>query len=51
MIDANKTRYNPLVNALNGNLDYLKNTVLARKVSSLEDEGGATLEPTPVTPE
>ena len=58
MVDANETRYDPLVNALNGNLDYLKNTVLARKASSEdepEDEGGDTPEPspepTPVTPE
>ena len=57
MIDANETRYDPLVNALNGNLDYLKNTVLSRKGSSEDepDEGGDTPEPspepTPVTPE
>ena len=59
MIDANETRYDPLVNALNGNLDYLKNTVLARKGTSEDepDEGGDTPEPspepepTPVTPE
>ena len=31
MVDEDEMRYEWLVNALNGNLDYLKNTVLARK--------------------
>lgn len=59
MVDANETRYDSLVSALNGNLDYLKNTVLSRKgASEEEDEQGGESpepspepEPTPVTPE
>ena len=58
MVDQDEQRFEVLINKLNGNLDYLKNTVLARKGSSEEepeDEGGDTpepsLEPTPVTPE
>ncbi len=57
MIDSNEQRNEALDTRLNGNLDYLKNTVLARKGSSEEepDEGGDTPEPspepTPVTPE
>lgn len=60
MVDANETRYDTLVSALNGNLDYLKNTVLARKSSESEEEpsedgeqDGGSQEPdvTPVTPE
>ena len=56
MIDSNEQRYEALVTRLNGNLDYLKNTVLARKGSSeeeSEDEGGDTPEGevTPVKPE
>lgn len=58
MVDQDEQRFEVLINKLNGNLDYLKNTVLARKGSSEEepeDEGGDTPEPspepTPVTPE
>ena len=58
MVDQDEQRFEVLINKLNGNLDYLKNTVLARKGSSdeePEDEGGDTPEPspepTPVTPE
>lgn len=58
MVDQDEVRFEVLINKLNGNLDYLKNTVLARKGSSEEepeDEGGDTPspepEPTPVTPE
>lgn len=58
MVDQDETRFEALVTKLNGNLDYLKNTVLARRGSSeeeLEDEGGDTPEPepepTPVKPE
>ena len=59
LIDSDEERFNVLVNALNGNIDYLKNTVLARKGSSEDepDEGGDTPEPspepepTPITPE
>ena len=58
LVDNDEERFNVLITALNGNLDYLKNTVLARKGSSEEeqdDESGDTPEPspepTPVTPE
>ena len=58
MVDQDEQRFEVLINKLNGNLDYLKNTVLARKGSSEEepeDEGGDTPSPepvpTPVTPE
>lgn len=59
LVDNDEERFNVLITALNGNLDYLKNTVLARKGSSEDepDEGGDTPEPspepepTPVTPE
>ena len=58
MVDQDEQRFEVLINKLNGNLDYLKNTVLARKGSSEEeqdDESGDTPEPspepTPVTPE
>ena len=59
MVDQDEQRFEVLINKLNGNLDYLKNTVLARKGSSEEEpeDGGDTPEPspepepTPVTPE
>ena len=57
LVDNDEERFNVLITALNGNIDYLKNTVLARKGSSEDepDEGGDTPEPspepTPVTPE
>lgn len=47
MVDADEVRFETLVNKLNGNLDYLKNTVLARKGSSSEEDGGDEHTPEP----
>jgi len=66
LIDANEQRYAALIGALNQNIDYLKNVVLARQGGdSGEDEpsddgdgdgggsqdGGGSSDVTPVTPE
>ena len=41
MVEGDETRYELLVTRLNGNLDYLNNTVLARKASPKEKAGSS----------